>query len=103
MEAGINRKAFSYNVPLVRTAVESPDLDFGPLYLQAVKLSENGKYVVFRLSEQDGQRGTVKLPLKGYLMNMLEDVEGEEAMERISYKPFEILTVGVPVEEYLKR
>lgn len=103
VEAGINRKAYSYNVPLVRTAVESPDLDFGPLYLQAAKLSENGKYVVFRLSEQDGQRGTVKLPLKGYLMNMLEDVEGEEMVDRIAYKPFEILTVGVPVEEYLRR
>lgn len=102
VEAEINRKAFAYNVPLVKTEIESPRLDFGPLYLQAAKLSENGEYVVFRLSEQDGRRGTVKLPYRGYLMNMLEDVEGEEPVESISYKPFEILTVGVPVGEYMK-
>ncbi|MDE5824086.1 MAG: alpha-mannosidase, partial [Lachnospiraceae bacterium] len=69
VEAQINRKAFAYNVPLVKAAVKGSDLDFGPLYLQAAKLSENGKYVVFRLSEQDGFRGVVKLPFKGCLMN----------------------------------
>ena len=74
--------------------------DFAPLYLQAVKLSEDGRYIVFRLSEQDGLRGCVRLPFKGVLMNMLEDVEGEA--ESLSFKPFEILTVGMRVEDYLR-
>ena len=53
--------------------------------------------------EAELKRQLSTLPLKGYLMNMLEDVEGEEMVDRIAYKPFEILTVGVPVEEYLRR
>ena len=100
VEAEINRKALEYNVPLVRTELSGMPFDFGLLYLQAAKLSEDGRHVVFRLSEQDGMRGEVKLPFKGYLMNMLEDMEGET--DTISYKPFEILTVGMPVEEFLK-
>lgn len=126
VEAGINRRALAFNVPPVRTGVGGfrtgagmssetrrslPDAekareafcplpDFAPLYLQAVKLSEDGRYIVFRLSEQDGLRGCVRLPFKGVLMNMLEDVEGEA--ESLSFKPFEILTVGMRVEDYLR-
>lgn len=100
LEAGINDKALEYNVPLVRTEIKEPGFDFGPLYLQAAKLSEDGKYIVFRLSEQNGMRGSVRLPFKGYLMNMLEDMEGEA--DTIAYKPFEILTVGMGIEEFLK-
>lgn len=102
VDAEINRRAFEYNVPLVRTADEGQIPDFGSLYLQAAKLSEDGKYVVFRLSEQDGVRGTWKLPAPMVPMNMLEDVEGE-AVEEISYLPFEILTVGVKVEDFLTK
>ena len=57
VEAGINRRAFEYNVPLVRTPEKGLGFDFAPLYLQAAKLSEDRKFVVFRLSEQDGLRG----------------------------------------------
>lgn len=100
VEAGINEKALEYNVPLVRTGTKGAGFDFGTLYLQAAKLSEDGKFVVVRLSEQDGMRGEVKLPFHGYLMNMLEDVEGKT--DTLVYKPFEILTVGMPVEAFLQ-
>lgn len=112
VEAGINRRALAFNVPLLRSPVEGfgfgagmsgsahPFADFAPLYLQAVKLSEDERYVVLRLSEQDGLRGRLELPFRGVLMNLLEDVEGE--VKSLSFKPFEILTIGLPVEEYLK-
>ena len=80
--------------------VKGLGFDFAPLYLQAAKLSEDGKYVVFRLSEQDGLRGKINLPFRGVLMNLLEDVEQET--EVLEYKPFEILTVGVEVSDYLE-
>jgi alpha-mannosidase len=95
VDAGINSLALEYNVPPVRADVASPDWDFGGLYLQAVKLSEDGKSIVFRLSEQNGCRGSVKLPKKMQLMNMLEDVEGETDV--LTYSPFELLTVAMPL------
>ena len=55
--------------------------------------------MVFRLSEQDGLRGKMKLPFRAVLMNMLEDVQGEA--QEIAYGPFEILTVGMRVEDFL--
>ena len=44
VEAGINRRALAYNMPLVRTQVKGTEWNFGPLYLQAVKLSEDGRW-----------------------------------------------------------
>ena len=70
--------------------------DFAPLYLQAMKFSEDGKRIVVRLSEQDGRRGTLRLPRKVQVLNMLEDVERET--DSVDYMPFEILTLGWPVE-----
>lgn len=95
VSAGINRLAFEYNVPLTRGAL-SCDMDFGELFLQAMKLSENGKMIVMRLCEQNGSRGSLKLPRKMKLLNMLEDVEGEADV--IEYSPFEIITIGCEVE-----
>jgi alpha-mannosidase len=66
---------------------------FEPLYLQAVKKSENGEMTVIRLSEQDGARGVIKLPEKVKILNMLEDVLTET--DKIEYKPFEIITIGI--------
>lgn len=104
VEAGINDKALAYNVPLVRSEIKAPGWDFGPLYLQAVKLSEDGKQVVFRLSEQDGRRGEIGLPFRAAALNMLEDVEegAEGSSDRLSYHPFELLTIGVALDEFLK-
>ena len=93
VEAGINRRAIEYNTPLIRTEKAlSASWDFGPLYLEAAKLSEDGKKIVYRLSEQDGMRGRLDLGRKVETLNMLEDHEGWT--ESIEYKPFEIITIA---------
>ena len=93
VRANINRLAHQYNTPLVKADCQWNLPTFEPLYLQAVKQSEDGTMTVIRLSEQDGKRGQIKLPQKVKLLNMLEDVEGETDI--IEYKPFEIITIGV--------
>ncbi len=93
VEAGINRLALQYNTPLVKADCEWEMETFEPLYLQAVKQSEDGKMIVIRLCEQDGKRGEIKLSRKVRLLNMLEDIEGET--DTIKYKPFEIITIGL--------
>ncbi len=90
--AQINKTAFEYNVPLRKSDVVSDLPDFGSLWLQAVKLSENGKYIVVRLCEQNGARGVVKLHKQVSLLNMLEDEIGR--IDEINYSPFEIITIG---------
>lgn len=92
IEAEINKLAFEYNVPLTKADVSCKNT-FEGLYLQAMKISENGKMVVMRLSEQDGRRGRLLLPKPVKVLNMLEDVIGETA--ELAYKPFEILTIGI--------
>lgn len=93
VSAGINNIAFQYNVPLVKSDVENVLSDtFEPLYLQAVKESEDGKMIVVRLSEQDGKRGSFNLIKKAKVLNMLEEVQGETDV--INYSPFEIITLG---------
>ena len=91
--ADINRLAHQYNTPLVKADCQWNLPTFEPLYLQAVKQSEDGTMTVIRLSEQDGKRGQIKLPQKVKLLNMLEDIESET--DTIEYKPFEIITIGV--------
>lgn len=93
VQAGINNLAFQYNVPLVKSDVQYNGNTFEPLYLQAVKDSEDGSMTVIRLSEQDGKRGRIVLDQKVKLLNMLEEVEGETDV--IEYKPFEIITLGI--------
>lgn len=93
VSAGINKTALQYNVSLVKADVEYNGETFEPLYMQAMKKSEDGSMTVIRLSEQDGRRGVIKLNKKVKLLNMLEEVEGET--DTIAYKPFEILTIGV--------
>ena len=92
IDAGVNEAAFEYNAPLVRTDL-SFDRSFAPLHLQAVKLSENGEYIVYRLSEQNGSRGTLDLKKKYCIMNMLEDITGGET-DSIDFRPFEIITIA---------
>lgn len=102
IEAKINEKALCYNNPLIRVEKSSsisdiiPELKlFDGLILQAMKLSEDGKSIVIRLSEQNGRRGRISLPRKVTLMNMLEDREKE--VQEISYTPFEIITLALEV------
>ena len=98
VEAGVNRAAFEYNVPLRRAGVKIPQvladvLDDCGLFLQAMKRSEEGTKIVLRLSEQDGARGKISFPFPVTVMNMLEDPEGET--QTVSFTPFEILTLGI--------
>jgi len=93
VNAGINKLALQYNTPLIKADCEWNFPTFEPLYLQAVKKSEDGKMTVIRLSEQDGKRGKIELPEKVKILNMLEDVESET--DTIEYKPFEIITIGM--------
>ena len=92
VKAEINNIAFEYNIPLSKA-----DLSFGNtfdgLYMQSMKMSEKGDMIVVRLSEQNGKRGTLKLDKKIKLLNFLEDIEAET--DTISYKPFEIITIGI--------
>ncbi len=103
VQAGINRMAFEYNIPL-RKLNSSFGMFAGAicdsgLWLQSLKVSEDGKYLVMRLSEQDGCHRIVSFPCKMYLMNMLEDVIDPEGAESFEVSPFEILTIGYPVKE----
>ena len=93
VDAGINNIAFQYNVPLIKADVHYDSETFAPLYMQAMKMAEDGSMTVIRLSEQDGRRGRIKLSRRVKLLNMLEDVQGETDV--IEYKPFEIITIGV--------
>ena len=48
---------------------------------------------VIRLSEQNGSRGSIKLPFDVKVLDMLERTENETDV--IDYSPFEIITLGV--------
>ena len=95
VEAGVNRMALQYNTPLVKANAVSNLPDFQPLILQALKFSEDGSMIVARLSEQNGERGSISLGRKARLLNMLEEVEGET--DAVEYSPFEILTLGFEI------
>ena len=91
--AGINKLALQYNVPLVKADVQWNLPDFAPLYLQAVKESEDKTMTVLRLSEQDGRRGEIRLPMNVKVLNMLEELQSET--DTLRFRPFEILTIGI--------
>ena len=93
VSADINGLAHQYNTPLVKADCQWTLPTFESLYLQTAKRSEDGTMTVIRLSEQNGKRGTIKLPQKVKILNMLEDIEGETDV--IEYSPFEIITIGI--------
>lgn len=93
VHAKVNNIAFQYNIQPVKADVQYNGDTFEPLYLQAMKTSEDGSMTVIRLSEQDGKRGTLHLEKPVKVLNMLEDVI--EETDSIEYTPFEILTIGV--------
>ena len=107
VQAGINKLAFAYNVPLIQAAPVLPEewrktLCESGLWLQSVKVSEDGKYLVLRLSEQDGRRALVRFPQGVYGMNMLEDADWE-TFDAMYVSPFEIITVGIPLKKEEKQ
>ena len=77
----------------VREIVQSGCLNGCGLYLQSLKLAEDGRQIVIRLSEQDGRRGQLRFPWPVTRMNMLEDAEGQS--DQVAFHPFEILTLGI--------
>ncbi len=93
VEAGINNIALEYNVPLVKCDLNYSGDTYEPLFMQAMKDSEDGSMIVIRLSEQNGARGKIKLSNQVHLLNMLEDKIGETDV--LEYKPFEIITIGI--------
>ncbi len=93
VDANINKIAFQFNEQLVKADVHYSGDTFEPLYLQAMKQSEDGSMTVIRLSEQDGKRGKIKLSKSVKLLDMLENEIGKTDV--IEYKPFEIITLGV--------
>ena len=76
------------------------NINFGDLYLQGLKLSEDSEYIIIRLSEQNGKRGILKDIGEFTVMNMLEDIE--YTAKEYHYKPFEIITIGIRTEDFGK-
>ena len=93
VNAGINAVALQYNNPLIRCDESWNYPSFAPLFLQAAKRSEDGTMIVFRLCEQNGDRGRIELGRNVKVLNMLEEEIGET--DAIEYSPFEIITIGV--------
>ncbi len=98
-DAKINKTAFEYNIPLIK-AEESLNADFGELYLQAMKLSEDGKNIIIRLSEQNGKRGTLRRIGEFTVCDMTENAE--ETTSEYNFKPFEIITIQITPDNFRK-
>ena len=103
--AGVNRHAFAYNVPLRPGRVDMPEswrqaLAESGLWLQSLKLAEDGQSLVLRLSEQDGARHTLAWPGPATVLNLLEDADRSLAPgEALQVRPFEIVTIGLPLDK----
>ena len=71
---------------------------YGGLRILTIRnMSEDGKDLVLRLTEQDGRRGVLQLPFPVTVCNLLEDAERET--DTIPYGPFEILTLRIPPQK----
>ncbi len=96
VDAGINRLALMFNTPIRRLSLPELHLPpLGSLHLQAVKRAEDGKGLVIRLTEQDAKRGKLIFETPVTVTNILEDAE--TVTQTISYKPFEMLTLRLPL------
>ncbi len=91
ISANINKTAFEYNVPLVKTDLNM-NVNFGELYLQSLKLSEDGNKIICRLSEQNGKRGTLS-DIGEFIVTDMTENELYKATS-YSYSPFEIITLA---------
>ncbi len=103
IEARINRMAYEYNNPLCKPELPKvipaglaqllDDIsgETYSLYLQAMKISEDGGSIIVRMAEQDGRRGKLKFSKDVQPVNMLEDNWGGTTRE-MEYKPFEIFS-----------
>ena len=98
ISARINDISLEYNVPLVKGDFNL-NVDFGELYLQSMKLSEDGNKVIVRLSEQNGKRGTLCNIGKFDITDMTEKYM--YSATEYKFKPFEIITIALDAD-YLK-
>ena len=101
VEAQVNKTAMEYNVPLCKSNVTVPaalrgTLNNCGLYLQAMKRSEDGQYLILRLSEQDG-RVEDCFPFEVQTMNLIEDIEGSTKLSPIIH--LSLLLVAVKPED----
>lgn len=109
IKAQINKRAYEYNVPLAKPTMPHriPEMvteflkeisfENAGLFLQAMKLGEDGKSLIVRLSEQDGRRGKLKLSKEVQPVDFLEDPCGEKTTV-IQYNPFEIICFKIELE-----
>ena len=102
VQAGVNRRALAFNCAAVPAELAVPEslrsaLEGTGLILQSMKCSEDGRFLIVRLSEQDGARGVFRAGQPVTVMNLLEDPE--RTVEEIPYSPFEILTFGIPLTQ----
>lgn len=109
IEARINQRAYEYNIPIRRSALttgvssaleellQELAVEKGGLYLQALKISEDGKRLIVRMSEQDGRRGKIKLSREVCPVTMLEELEGEPRKE-LEFNPFEIISFATTID-----
>ena len=96
--AGVNRLALEYNTPLLRAALPSLRLpETNSLFLQSLKLSEDGKTFILRFTEQDGARGVLRFPFPVTVTNLLEDPDHET--DTLPYGPFEMLTLSLTPQQ----
>ncbi len=96
VEAEINNIAFEYNVPLIK-ADYNFNMQFGDLYLQAMKLSEDGTKIIVRLSEQNGKRGILSGIGEFDVVDMTEKYL--YTTRQYGYTPFEIITIALNASE----
>lgn len=105
IQAQINNMAYEYNVALLKVAVPERknrifmDLlncifEKKALYLQALKLSEDKKSIILRVTEQNGTRGKIILPIKVQPVNLLEEATTSQT-NVIEYSPFEIISFAL--------
>ena len=95
-DAKINDIALEYNTPLVKAELEFK-INLGDLHLQAMKLSEDGKKIIIRLSEQNGKRGLLKNIGTFDILDMTEKYISTQS--NYKYSPFEIITIAIDPEK----
>lgn len=100
-KGNVNKTAFEYNVPLKKYDAAVPFFirnavcDSG-LFLQSMKISEDGSMLILRLTETEGARGKIRFDRDVDILNLLEEKTYTNSV--IAYHPFEILTVGIDLK-----
>jgi len=112
--AGVVRPAYEFNIPVVAvpglcaSTASLASVDAANVLIETVKWSEDGKALVLRLYEAEGALTRCRLSFgidatRAAETNMLEEEQGELAIVdnglNLEFRPFEIKTVRVEVEQ----